>query len=44
MIFLKDINKTYYNSASLHVLKGVDLNVEDGEMVALIKKSEFCPL
>jgi putative ABC transport system ATP-binding protein len=36
MILLKEINKTYYNGASLHVLKGVDLDVEDGEMVALM--------
>ena len=36
MIFLKGINKTYYNGASLHVLKGVDLDVKKGEMVALM--------
>ena len=39
MILLKDINKTYYNGASLHVLKGVDLGVEKGEMVALMGAS-----
>ena len=39
MILLKDINKTYYNGASLHVLKGVDLDVEKGEMVALMGAS-----
>ena len=39
MILLKDINKTYYNGAPLHVLKGVDLGVEKGEMVALMGAS-----
>ena len=39
MILLRDINKTYYNGASLHVLKGVDLGVEKGEMVALMGAS-----
>jgi ABC-type antimicrobial peptide transport system, ATPase component len=39
MILLKDINKTYNNGASLHVLKGVDLDIEKGEMVALMGAS-----
>ena len=39
MILLKDINKTYNNGASLHVLKGVDLGIEKGEIVALMGAS-----
>ena len=39
MILLKEINKTYNNGALLHVLKGVDLNIEKGEMVALMGAS-----
>jgi len=39
MIHLKEINKTYYNGASLHVLKGVDLDIVKGEMVALMGAS-----
>ncbi|MDR1406909.1 MAG: ABC transporter ATP-binding protein [Tannerella sp.] len=39
MIQLKDINKTYYNGAPLHVLKGIDLDIEEGEMVAIMGAS-----
>ncbi|MDR1601807.1 MAG: ABC transporter ATP-binding protein [Tannerella sp.] len=39
MIQLKDINKTYYNGAPLHVLKGIDLDIERGEMVAIMGAS-----
>ncbi|MDR0756255.1 MAG: ABC transporter ATP-binding protein [Tannerella sp.] len=39
MIQLKDINKTYYNGAPLHVLKGIDLNIAKGEMVAIMGAS-----
>lgn len=39
IIELKDINKTYYNGAPLHVLKGIDLNIEKGEMVAIMGAS-----
>ena len=28
MIQLKGINKTYFNGAPLHVLKGIDLDIE----------------
>lgn len=28
MIQLKGINKTYFNGAPLHVLKGIDLEIE----------------
>jgi putative ABC transport system ATP-binding protein len=39
IIQLKDINKTYYNGAPLHVLKGIDLDIEEGEMVAIMGAS-----
>ena len=42
MITLKDINKTYYTgSNSLHVLKGIDLNIEKGELVSIMGSSGF---
>ena len=34
MIHLKDINKTYNNGQPLHVLKGINLDIEQGEFVA----------
>ena len=39
MISLKNINKTYYNGAPLHVLKGIDLEIEKGEMVSIMGAS-----
>lgn len=39
MIHLKNINKTYYNGAPLHVLKGIDLNIERGEFVSIMGSS-----
>ncbi|MDR1223550.1 MAG: ABC transporter ATP-binding protein [Tannerella sp.] len=39
MIKLRDINKTYYNGAPLHVLKGIDLDIKRGEMVAIMGAS-----
>ena len=39
MIQLRDINKTYNNGAPLHVLKGIDLDVEKGEMVSIMGAS-----
>ncbi|MBP7486438.1 MAG: ABC transporter ATP-binding protein [Parabacteroides sp.] len=39
MIHLDGINKTYYNGAPLHVLKGIDLNIEKGEMVSIMGAS-----
>jgi putative ABC transport system ATP-binding protein len=39
MIQLKDIHKTYHNGAPLHVLKGVDLEIEQGEMVSIMGAS-----
>ncbi|MDR2679774.1 MAG: ABC transporter ATP-binding protein [Tannerella sp.] len=39
MIKLRDINKTYYSGAPLHVLKGIDLDIERGEMVSIMGAS-----
>ncbi len=39
MINLKDINKTYNNGQPLHVLKGIDLNIEQGEFVSIMGAS-----
>ena len=39
MILLKDINKTYNNGAPLHVLKGIDLTINKGELVSIVGPS-----
>ncbi len=39
MIHLKDINKTYFNGAPLHVLKGIDLDIARGEFVSIMGAS-----
>ncbi len=40
MIKLKDINKSYRTGAiSLHVLKGIDLNIDQGEYVSIMGAS-----
>ena len=39
MIKLEQINKTYDNGAPLHVLKGIDLYIEKGEMVSIMGAS-----
>jgi putative ABC transport system ATP-binding protein len=39
IIQLKDIHKTYHNGAPLHVLKGIDLEIEEGEMVSIMGAS-----
>lgn len=39
IIRLKGINKTYDNGAPLHVLKGIDLNIRQGEMVSIMGAS-----
>jgi putative ABC transport system ATP-binding protein len=40
MLKIKQLNKSYaIGDTSLHVLKGIDLNVEDGEMVAIMGSS-----
>ena len=40
MIELSGINKTYYTGkTSLHVLKGIDLNINEGELVSIMGSS-----
>ena len=39
MIYLKDINKTYYNGAPLHELKGINLDIKRGEFVSIMGAS-----
>ena len=39
MIHLKDINKTYQGAQPLHVLKGINLNIEAGEFVSIMGAS-----
>ena len=39
MVKLQNINKTYYSGAPLHVLKGINLNIEKGEMVSIMGAS-----
>jgi putative ABC transport system ATP-binding protein len=39
IIQLRGINKTYDNGAPLHVLKGIDLDIEPGEMVSIMGAS-----
>ncbi len=39
MINLIGINKTYHNGAPLHVLKGINLHIEKGEMVSIMGAS-----
>ena len=39
MIHLKNINKTYDNGQPLHVLKGINLDVEKGEFVSIMGAS-----
>lgn len=39
MIELRGINKTYDNGTLLHVLKGIDLDIDKGEMVSIMGAS-----
>ncbi|MEG1612017.1 MAG: ABC transporter ATP-binding protein [Alistipes sp.] len=39
MIELKDINKIYNNGSPLHVLKGINLSIEQGELVSIMGAS-----
>ncbi len=39
MIRLRNINKTYNNGSPLHVLKGIDLDIAQGEFVAIMGAS-----
>ena len=39
MIELKDINKTYFGAQPLHVLKGINLHIDEGEFVSIMGAS-----
>ena len=39
MITIRKLNKTYYSGAPLHVLKGIDLEVEKGEFISIMGAS-----
>lgn len=39
LIELKDVNKTYDNGQPLHVLKGIDLSIGEGEFVSIMGSS-----
>ena len=39
MIHLQDVNKTYYGAQPLHVLKGIDLHIGEGEFVSIMGAS-----
>ncbi len=39
MITLQNIHKTYYSGAPLHVLKGINLHISEGELVSIMGAS-----
>ena len=39
MVKLENIHKSYYNGSPLHVLKGINLNIEEGEFVSIMGSS-----
>jgi putative ABC transport system ATP-binding protein len=39
MITLNNIHKTYFGAAPLHVLKGVSIKIEEGEMISIMGAS-----
>lgn len=39
MIKIRDLNKTYFNGAPLHVLKGINLDVAKGEFISIMGAS-----
>jgi putative ABC transport system ATP-binding protein len=39
IIRLNQVHKTYHNGAPLHVLKGINLDIEEGEMVSIMGAS-----
>ena len=39
MIHLRDINKTYFGAQPLHVLKGINLDIAEGEFVSIMGQS-----
>ena len=39
MITIKNLNKTYYGGAPLHVLKGIDLQIDRSEFISIMGSS-----
>jgi putative ABC transport system ATP-binding protein len=39
MINITNLNKTYFGASPLHVLKGIDLHIAEGEFVAIMGQS-----
>ena len=39
MIHLENVNKTYFGAQPLHVLKGINLDIETGEFVSIMGAS-----
>ena len=39
LIELKDVNKTYFGAQPLHVLKGINLEIQQGEFVSIMGAS-----
>ena len=39
LIHLKGVNKTYQGAQPLHVLKGIDLDIERGEFVSIMAQA-----
>lgn len=39
MVEIENLNKTYYNGTALHVLKGINLSVPDGEFLSIMGAS-----
>lgn len=39
MIKIRNLNKTYYNGAPLHVLKGINMDVDRGEFISIMGAS-----
>lgn len=39
MIKISDLHKTYFGAAPLHVLKGINLEIKDGEMISIMGAS-----
>jgi len=39
IITLKDVNKTYFGAQPLHVLKGINLTIQEGELVSIMGAS-----
>lgn len=39
MIKIRNLNKTYYGASPLHVLKGIDMDVDNGEFISIMGAS-----